>query len=436
MSHIWFLREWPFSPAGGACNVDDSVPRVAPAAGESRSRCCVGRLPDAVEQIDLPASMAEALRERVAALSPDARGLAVAVALASSERFTFDECLLLTGHQKRAMLAESLDELVAREVFIEAASTYQRRPTVARRCAARGHLGGRVALGESLARVFERRRDGFREACHLFLAAEYERGLDTFVAFCRESEALTNHSSDAFIHGIQGLPVGWFEWFERALSLAAEHRRPPRDAYAIRSRLSGFIAMVGSVATPHLDALLAQLHRESGLALYESLDPTLDPGERLGRAMGATWQRYNEMSEAERVVDPASALTGLARALIQMIGVLAITCDYEGWKKLPSLRAFAPISPALGVIDQLVQGVGARIGGRIEQCLVIYRPLLERLAQPDRAGLDETHHRHMRLRVSLGVCTLEATMGGVPDPEALKELEADAFYESSAALIG
>ena len=39
--------------------------------------------------------------------------------------------------------------------------------------------------------------------------------------------------------------------------------------------------------------------------------------------MGATWQRYNEMPEAERVVDPASALTGLARALIQMIGVLA-----------------------------------------------------------------------------------------------------------------
>jgi len=394
-------------------------------------------LPDAVEQIDLPTSMAEAPRERVTALSPEAREVAVAVALSSGERFTFDECLLLTAHQKRAMLAESLDELVAREVFIEAASTYQ---------LGRQGLGAALREGisedesrsanRSLARVFERRRDGFREARHLFLAAEYERGLDTFVAFCRESEALTNQSSDAFIHGIQGLPVGWFEWFERALSLAAEHRRPPRDAYAIRSRLSGFIAMVGSVATPHLDALLAQLHRESGLALYESLDPTLDPGERLGRAMGATWQRYNEMSEAERVVDPASALTGLARALIQMIGVLAITCDYEGWKKLPSLRAFAPISPALGVIDQLVQGVGARIGGRIEQCLVIYRPLLERLAQPDRAGLDETHHRHMRLRVSLGVCTLEATMGGVPDPEALKELEADAFYESSAALIG
>ncbi|HEX4339560.1 MAG TPA: serine/threonine-protein kinase [Polyangiaceae bacterium] len=393
-------------------------------------------LPEEIEQVELPTSMAQALRERVAALDAGARELAVVLAFAPGERFTFDECLLATEHRSRARLAKSLDELLAREVLVESGTAYHL-----------GRQGFNAALREDvteeqqrdvhrrLARVFVSRGDGFREARHLFFAEEYEHGLDTFVTFCRESEALTNTSSDAFVKLIQSMPLDWFDGFETALRLAAEQKRSPRDVYAIRSRLAGLIAMVGSKATPHIDALVVELRRESGLALYESLDPALESGERLGKAMGATWQRYQELPDSEKVVDPATALTGLARALIQMIGVLAITCDYDGWKKLPSLRAFAPVSPALAVIDQLVQGFGARISGRIEDCLAVYRPLLERLSHPDRAGLDESHHRHMRLRVVLGVCTLEATMGVPPDAATMRELEADAFYEASAALV-
>jgi hypothetical protein len=393
-------------------------------------------LPEAIETIELPSSMAEALRERVAALDPDARNLALALALGGGERMTFDECLLLTTHQNRARLSRCLEQLVAREVVVLAGPSYQL-----------GRQGWSAALREGvrdggadgahlgLARIFERRGDGFRMARHLVQGGEPRRGFDVFVEHCRVSEEQTNASSEAFQRLLQSMPLDWFAQFEAALALAGQLQRPALDTYLIRSRLSGLAAMVGSRATPHLEALVEQLHRECGLQIYESLDPSLGVGERLGQAMGAAWQRYNEKTESERSVDPGTALVALARAVVQSIGLLAITCDYERWKHLPSLRPFAAISPAIAVVDQLAQGVGARIGGRIEQCLGIYRPLIERLAEPDRAGLDETHHRHTRLRVIVGICTLEATMGVKPDPARIEELEAHALYEPSAGLI-
>jgi serine/threonine-protein kinase len=393
-------------------------------------------LPEAIEQIELPTSMGDALRERVAALPEDARELVLAVAFAPGERFTFDECLVLSGHEQRGRLAKSIDDLVAREMFLEAGAAFHLGRAGSDSALREGVSEERArATHQRLARVFGKRGDGLRQARHLLLAAEHATGLDVFVAFCIESELKTNTSSDAFVKLIQSVPDDWFHWFEEALRLAVEGRRPAKDVHAIRSRLSGLVAMAGSAAAPHLEALVAELHRECGLDIYDSLDPTLDAGQRLATAMGGAWKRHMETPEAERTVDPTTALTKLARALAQSIGLLAISGDYEGWKRLPSLRAFAPVSPALAVVDQLVQGVGARIAGRIEQCLQLYKPLLERLAQPDRAGLDESHHRHTRLRVMQGVCLLQATMGVTPDPAMLRELETDAFYEPSALLV-
>ncbi|HEX3596275.1 MAG TPA: AAA family ATPase [Polyangiaceae bacterium] len=393
-------------------------------------------LPEAIERIELPSSMADALRHRIETLEPDARKLAVAMAFAAGERFTFDECLLVTDHRSRARLAQSIDELVAREVVVDEGGAYhlgRQGFDAALRRGATEDAGRDAHLG--LARLFGRRGDGLNEGRHLLQSGQEGRGLDVFVAFCRRSVDETNASSEAFIQLFQSLPDDWFRWFETSLRLAAERQRPAKDLYAIRSRLSGLVAMVGAGATPHMNAFVADLHRECGLALYESLGPSENAGERLGKAMAATWQRYSELPESERVVDPTTALTGLARALIQTIGLLAISCDYAEWRKLPSLRPFAPISPALAVIDQLVEGVGARIAGRIESCLEIYRRIIERLSMQDRAGLDDSHHRHMRLRVLAGMCTLQATMGSTPDAAALAELDADAFYEPSAALI-
>jgi tetratricopeptide (TPR) repeat protein len=393
-------------------------------------------LPEAIDTVELPSSMAQALVERVAALDVDACSLAQSLALAPEERFTFEECLLLAGHGNRGRLSRSLDELIAREVVPAGGQDYRI-----------GMQGWSVALQSgapeaetagahlALATVFERRKDGFRAARHLVRAGSTERGIDAFVSFVRRSEEQTNANAAAFVELLRSLPSDWFATYEACFDLAVELGRPHGDIYAIRSRLSGVAAMIGSGAMSNFEALFAVLNRDCGLEAYASLDAALEPGERIKRAMGAAWQLFNETPEKDRAVDPGEALRHLATALIDAIGLLTIICDYATWKKLPSLQPFAPVAPALHIVHQLVLGAGARIAGRTEQCLQIYRPLLERISQPDRTGLSDAHYRHMRLRVMGAVCMLEATMGCPPNAGFMKELEADAFYESSAVLV-
>lgn len=393
-------------------------------------------LPEAIDTVELPSSMAQALVERVAALDVDARTVARSLALAPEERFTFEECLLLAGHGNRGRLSRSLDELIAREVVPSAGQDYRigmQGWSAALQAGAPEAETVRAHL--ALADVFERRGDGFRAARHFVRGGRTEHGIDVFVAFVRHSEKRTNANATAFVELLRSLPSDWFATYEACFALAVELGRSRADIYAIRSRLSGLAAMIGSGALSHFEALFAALNRDCGLEAYASLDPMLEPGERIKRAMGAAWQRFDETAEGDRVVDPGEALRHLATLLIDAIGLLTISCDYGTWKKLPSLKPFAPIAPPLYIAHQLVLGAGARIAGRTEQCLGIYGPLLERISQPDRAGLTDAHYRHMRLRVMGAACMLQATMGCPPNAEFMKELEADAFYESSAVLV-
>jgi hypothetical protein len=391
-------------------------------------------LPEAVETVELPSSMHQALVLRVAALDAESRRLARILAIAPAEHFSYDECFLLAGHGERRRLDLSLDALTAREVFPAGRQDYRL-----------GRQGWSTALREgmsdeetaqahlALAQVFERREDGFRAARHLILGGTVERGIELFVAFVRRSEEMTNANPGLYTDLIRSLPQDWFASYEACFSLAVELGRSHADIYAMQSRLSGLAAAFGCAALPHIEALLALLHRECGLDIYESLEASPDPGERLKRALGAAAQRHAQTPEVERIVDPGRALRRLATVLIDSIGLLTITCDYATWKTLPSIKPFAALAPAFHIVDQLVLGAGARIAGRTEQCLAIYRALLERISQPD-AGLTPTHYRVMKLRVMGAVCMLEAAMGVEPDPAFMAELEGDAYYESSAVL--
>ncbi|HEX3593546.1 MAG TPA: protein kinase, partial [Polyangiaceae bacterium] len=82
-------------------------------------------LPEAVETLELPSNMHQALVLRVAALDAEACQLARILAFAPGEQFSSDECLLLAGHGDRRRLSRSLDELIAREVFPAGGQDYR-----------------------------------------------------------------------------------------------------------------------------------------------------------------------------------------------------------------------------------------------------------------------------------------------------------------------
>ena len=82
-----------------------------------------------------------------------------------------------------------------------------------------------------------------------------------------------------------------------------------------------------------------------------------------------------------------------------------------------------------------MQGVEARICGRTERALEVYAAVLQRLAEPDRAGLDASHHMYTVHGVQCGMGMLEATMGLAQCLERAALIEPQAGHTVNAVLI-
>jgi hypothetical protein len=392
-------------------------------------------LPQHLHAGDLAPSMAQALQARVAALKPGARELALVFALCPEQRFSFEDCLALTAHRQSARLLHELDELLIADVLRIAGERYElaQQTWVA---ALRAERGDASELHARLAELFHARgNEGFHAAQHLLRAGQQGRGLDELVDHATQSQQLTDKSPEAFSALIQALPSDWYATYEATLHLCERARRPGKDAFALLSRLAGLVAFGAIDDITHPLALINRLYRDSGLELHASLPADMDAGERLKRALELTQQRHDQAAEQDKVLDPLTAIRQLARAQIQTTAVIAMGHDHHFLSKLPSLAPYVPLSPALGVVDQLVLGLTHRLRGQIEQARQVYGALLERVAQPDRGGLDETHHHYLTFGVMNGLGLLEASMGIPKAMERAAAIEVDPLSRVNATLI-
>jgi hypothetical protein len=384
--------------------------------GVARYRSGAWTLPARFDDGDLPASMALALRAQIDALEPVARSLACLVALAVDRDLAFDECATLFADVPAKKVHDRLDELVAGQLLERDGDHYRV-----------SHSGVHAALQQSLsveetrrahrllAQLFARRGDDeLRRALHLFRADEGEAGLDVLVPYAQASQGQTDNRPLEYLKLVQSLPDTWFDVYRHAIELGQELARPAYQLFILRNRLAGLVNVMGTPSTfshPQLLALLSQLAHASGLNDYATLDPSLPAGERLKRAFELAGARFQANPEQMRGLDPPTALKYLVRTQIACGGMAAITLDYVFWSQLPSLAPFAPLSPAVALVETLIDGVGARVSGRPERATVLYRKVIERADQPDRAGLDESNHRFMRFGVMSALGIMEAGMG-------------------------
>ncbi len=394
-------------------------------------------LPDAIDAGDLPNSMAQALGARLDALSAEARLLAETMALSPEHNFSFEDCLLLSEHREASPLMCSLDELVAAEVLKldkERYSLAQLGWVSALR--ADSDEGRARARHSRLVEMFEQHpQQGFRVAKHLLQAGEKERGLDVLIAYSEQSNELTVRDPEAYSRILQSLPSGWLEIYLDAIELCKKLKRPRSQLYSLQSRVSGFVPIIGKDETTCLRELIQQLCQDSGLRFYHELDDSMDSSARLKRALAQAQEHYDKSAPEDRVLEPAAAIRQLARLVIQATGVLITSCDISFWETLPSLKPLVPLSPALGVVQQIVHGLGNRITARYELACQEYRAIFERIAQPDRAGLDETLYQYTKSSISRGIAMVEAAMGLESSLEFVVELEKDPFFSTNALQI-
>jgi serine/threonine protein kinase len=391
-------------------------------------------LPTIIEPSDLPSSSGETFQARLQRLNRNALQLAQAIALSPQQTFSYDECHKLADNRETGLLIQSLDQLVAEEILITDGSSYWLSPrapeTVLR--AVLDPIRERV-FHVRLAEIFMKRgNELLRAGQHLLASGQENEALDAFIGFSQASKTLTDRNPAAFSELIQSLPKNWFETYQEAIHTCERRNRPRKCAYDLRLRLSGLVSLVGQGDTDNFEHLLKQLSADSGLTIYQTLDPGEEPQKRLAHALELAQQRYQSSPESERVLAPIEAIRELAKVLVQAIGVIATSYDYRFWLSLPSLKPYISLSPALEVVDLLIKAIGYRITGRSEQCCVSYRGVIERTSQPDGAGLEETYRTYVRYGVMRGLGMTEAAMGLSSSLQWASEIEADPLHQVNA----
>ncbi|MDD9944326.1 MAG: AAA family ATPase [Myxococcales bacterium] len=383
-------------------------------------------LPAAIDPVDLPDSLANAMADRVQGLSEGAKVLGRALALAPSDRWNVEQCYVLSSSTSRATTLANLDELVAAGVVDALGDGYGLvqggwvAPLLADVQPAE-----RRGAHTRIAALFEARDEVFRGAQHRLRAGEDVRALDTLVAYARSSKKATNGDEQTYRRFLANLPDDFEESYKHAISLCEQLGRPAADAYALKTRLCTALP-VGPGAWGLLLETLEACERDVGLDLYHQLDPSLDPAVRIRRALKAAEARYEGLGPQGAVFSPTEAVQALAAVSLEGIGIVGNCNDHRGLERLPSLAALAPLVPSFLLADWIQQAIGERLAGRLLSAGRGYERILKRMAEPDQAGLSGTYFTSTRDGILFMRGVLDCAIGAPRTLlviEALKESE-------------
>jgi hypothetical protein len=374
-------------------------------------------LPPLLHDHDLPSTLAGSLARRLSLLSAEARELIDALALAEGDALAIEDYAPLTASGERAQVFRALDELVSARILGAAGDRYRfnqqgfvpvllEQMASTRKRAIHSRLADRLAFQAA---------DPVRRAHHLLMAG-------------REHEAIELLQTLNLLARLPPVPL-----LERAIEYAERANLPRRAIRELRTALLGKASLV--LATDSFNrqfpAELADLERESGLAYFHELEH-VPANERLTQAFARAQEAYQNSPEHDRVYPPIEAIRVLARLCGAYSSSSLQQLDLAGLDVLPSLTPFGPLSPALGVVSDIVLAGKLWLQGRSLQAGRMYQRILDRVSQPDRGGLDDAQYQRTFLGVQFMLGLLEGSLG-IPRAEQRAEaLERDRAYRVSA----
>ena len=382
-------------------------------------------LPAQLDEHDLPADLTASLLARVSRVGADARELIDALCLAEPDLVPTDRYPQLTAHGDPRRVFKALDELIAERILsADAERHYFAQRGIPLLLADAMPAARRATLHSRIADLLSASGgDVVRRGHHLLGAG-------------RDREAIELLRSINLVERLPPLPL-LVTLVERAEQL----RLPARILQELRiAALSKASVVTGvEVFRRWLDVVLRQLECDSGLLAYRELAHVPD-SERLMRALQETSRRQHELPESERVHGVGEAIRELARLSGAVTSMANPLYDLALLENLPSLQPLLPLSPALAVVDQLIAASKEVVSGAGNRGLDIYRAVLARIQQPDRAGLDDAQFERTWLGVEYGLGTLEASCGRSVEEraavlEGVRELKVNAWRVRSVMYL-
>lgn len=308
-------------------------------------------LPSGLDAAQLPSSAEQAFCERVAGLSPLARLLAQAQALASHDAFSRQEYAALAADSDPQQVDQAITELVSAQVLVSDGRVYtlshgNRAAAIAAQLAPDELEQRHRVLAELYAQT---EATALSAVYHMPAAGQFERALDRLSAIIAEVDKRGGVIAMPPASRLKLVPV-----FEHALAASLRLGRRAREAQQLRGWLTAFSVVADdSVYWSAAPTWREQLEHDSGLTLYRQLSHVAGPGERLRRALEQAAARYQATPEPERVFPPDAAIKSLVHYVVISIAIGARTLDARLIASLPPLlEPFAPLSPLIDAMWQ------------------------------------------------------------------------------------
>ena len=388
----------------------------------------VWTLPARLGESDLPSSASEALRVRIAALSPLARTLIEGQALAAHEAFSHEEYLQFCGADAPSV-QRAISELVAGQVLTGDGRVY----TLAHRGWAAALTAG---ITETDARARHRAlaglyasRPGLARVGHLLAAGLDAQALGELAKIVQEKTPEQAFDDPYLTTREVAATVALA--LDRALALG----RSPREVNELRRWLSA----LGTASDEEYywragPDWLEQLKLDSGFTVWQAF-PDLDPGTRFMRTLQGAAERYAAAPESERVYAPDEAVRHLARHVGVSIAVAGRTMDTKLIDSLPELlEPFVALSPVIEAMR--LNALSAREAtrfGRLLRARSGWIEVHERLSSPECRDVEYADVVRTALASAIGM--IEARMGMASALTWAERLDADPRHRVTAVLL-
>jgi hypothetical protein len=389
----------------------------------------VWTLPQRLSQDDLPRSTADAVRARVEPLSPEARFLIEAHALAISDRLSDREYRALLPKTSSQEVERAIGELLGSGALVGDAEAYSLPNRVWRSALAAGLSAEASAERHRALAEMYRTRSDIAFIYHAFYGGLEEEGLEALARLNAGYAANTVDAAKAAEHNVGKM----MSCYPMAFACAERLGKSPRFINELRRwNFAGMTVLEDAGYPPVADQWRAQLERDSGLDLYWSDPDHSDPMARMMRALTGAQQRYQDTPEAERVYTVEEALKLLGEYVVIGIAIGARTQDSARLRSLPPLlEPFVVLAPVLDALwNNAVATYVGNCEGAFEAARDRWSAVLKKLDTMD--GTEMPYVREIANAVAYAIGLMEAQLGLPSAIDQADRLERDPYQRVAA----
>ena len=384
----------------------------------------VWTLPQRLSHDDLPRSTADAVRARVERLSPEARFLVEAHALAISERLSDREYRALLPAASTQQIERAITELLGGGALVGDASAYALPNRVWSSALASGLSPDASAERHRALAEMYRTRSDVAFIYHAFLGGLDEEGLETLGRHNAGYASGTINVAKV----VESNVAKMLTCYPRAFECAERIGKSPRFVNEMRRwYFTGMTVLDDSGYPPVADLWLAQLERDSGLDLYWADPDQSDPMARMMRALTGAQQRHQATPEAERVYSVEEALKLLGEYVVISIAIGARSQNSALLRSLPRLlEPWVVLSPVLEALwNNAVATYAGQGEGAFEEARERWLSVLKKLDAMD--GNELPYVPEIANAVAFAIGMMEAQLGLPSAIDQADRLERDAY---------